>query len=161
MSMTLVRIDDRLIHGQVVEGWVPSLDIRRIIVISDEAAGDKTQVDLMELAVPDAVALDICTVSAGVEALERAARSAERTMILLPGPREALALLEGGAAFESVNVGGLHYAAGTLQLGKAIFLNKGDIEALEAIAKRGVEVEGRGVPTDSPMDIIALIRSRV
>lgn len=161
MSVELVRVDDRLIHGQVVEGWVPAMDIRRLLVISDEAAADPMQCELMHLAVPGSVALEIASVRDGVAALGRAAASAERTMVLVPGPREALALLREGGEFESLNVGGLHYAAGTLQLGKAIFLNKDDVAALEAIAERGVKVEGRGVPADPRMDVIALIRSQV
>ncbi|MFH1725176.1 MAG: PTS sugar transporter subunit IIB [Elusimicrobiota bacterium] len=160
MPIVLARIDDRLIHGQVVEGWLPALKVRRVVVVCDDAEGDPTQTALMQLCLPESVALEVRSVKDGPEALRRADSAAERTMVLVPGPSEMLALLEGGARLESVNVGGLHYVAGTVRLGKAIFLSAEDVRALEAIAARGVRIEGRAVPTESPSDVMALIRSR-
>ncbi|MBI2361897.1 MAG: PTS sugar transporter subunit IIB [Elusimicrobia bacterium] len=159
--LTLVRIDDRLIHGQVVEGWLPVLKVRRVFVISDSAADDPVQRALMELSLPDGVALEVLTLAAAPAALKAAAAGGERALVLAPGPQEVLALHEAGVPFGSVNVGGLHFAAGTIQLGKAIFLDEEDMDSLEALAGRGVTIEGRAVPSESPLDVMAAMRSRV
>ncbi len=160
MSLSLIRIDDRLIHGQVVEGWVPALRIERIIVVSDEAAGDPTQTALWKLCAPERVELRIESLANGAEAVRRCAEDDLRTLVLASGPREILDLLDAGVKLESVNVGGLHYAAGTVQLGKAIYLGEDDIAAFEGIAERGVRVEGRAVPDETPIDLLSVIQDR-
>lgn len=159
--LTLVRIDDRLIHGQVVEGWLPVLKAQRVVVVCDQAAADPTTRALMELSVPPSVALDVLTVASAPSTLKNAAASPERVLTLVPGPQEALALHEAGVPFSSVNVGGLHYAAGTVQLGRAIYLDAADIDCLEALASRGVRVEGRAVPSEAPLDVMAALKARV
>ncbi|TBR23177.1 PTS mannose/fructose/sorbose transporter subunit IIB [bacterium] len=158
--LTLVRIDDRLIHGQVVEGWLPVLKAQRVAVVCDQAASDPTTRALMELSVPPAVALDVLTVAAAPSILKNAAASPERVLVLAPGPQEVLALHEAGVPFSSVNVGGLHYAAGTVQLGRAIYLDSADIDCLEALDGRGVRVEGRAVPSEAPLDVMAALKAR-
>lgn len=160
MPLCLLRIDDRLIHGQVVEGWVPALGARRVVVVSDEAAGDPTQTALMRMSMPDAVALEICSLAEAPAALARAAAAPENALALASGPAEVLALIRAGVRVASVNVGGLHYAAGRVRLGKAMFLSEGDLCALREIAEAGVRLEGRAVPADAPEDVLALIREK-
>lgn len=160
MPLSLVRIDDRLVHGQVVEGWLPWLKATRVMVVSDAAAGDPTQCALMRLALPEGVALEILPVREAATAVRRAAAGRESVLVLAPGPAEVLALMEDGLRLEAVNVGGLHYAAGRVQLGKAIFLSAEDVAALEAISRRGVRLEGRAVPAEPPADVIGLLKAR-
>lgn len=160
MPLSLVRIDDRLIHGQVVEGWMPALSIRRVLVVSDQAAEDPTQAALMQMALPESVGLEICPVRTAHEAVRRAAEGTEATLVLAPGPTEVLALLRAGISLKMVNVGGLHYAAGRVQLGKAIFLGEEDLRSLKDIARLGVRLDGRAVPSDTSEDILALIQER-
>jgi len=68
MPLSLVRIDDRLVHGQVVEGWVPHLKAQQVLVVCDSAAADELQVALMRLALPDAVGLEALSTRASVRA---------------------------------------------------------------------------------------------
>lgn len=151
-----IRIDDRLIHGQVVEAWIPHLGSKFVVVVSDQAAGDETMFSLMRLALPEDVHFSILTVAQAADFIKEAPHD-ESIFILVPGPAEALGLLEAGAEFKTVNVGGLHYSAGRVQLGKAVFLGKADKGALREIAGRGVALEGRGLPGDSVDDIMALM----
>lgn len=160
MPLSLVRIDDRLVHGQVVEGWLPWLKATRVLVVSDASAEDPVQCALMRLALPDGVELEILPVRAAAEAVQRAAAGRESVLVLAPGPREVLALVEGGVRLEAVNVGGLHYAAGRVQLGKAIFLSAEDVAALEALSRSGVRLEGRAVPAEPPSDVVGLLKTR-
>lgn len=160
MSLSLIRIDDRLIHGQVVEGWVPALGIERILVVSDDAASDPTQAALWNLCAPEGVELIIESLENAADCVRRYAADAAKTLVLASGPKEVLALLEAGVNLESVNVGGLHYAAGTVQLGKAIYLGAEDLDAFKRIAERGVRVEGRAVPDEAPIDLLSVIQDR-
>ena len=157
MPLVLVRIDDRLVHGQVVEGWIPALRAEHVLVVSDAAADDETQVALMRLALPEAVGLEVLGVAAAARHPALGGSFAKRTLVLAPGPGEVAGLLEGGARFPEVNVGGLHYTAGRVQLGKAIFLSDQDKEALRAIAGRGVRLTGKALPSDAAIDILEMI----
>lgn len=157
MPLTLVRIDDRLIHGQVVEGWIPHLRAELVLVASDAAAGDELQVSLMRLALPESVALEALTVQQAARHPGFRKEQSKRVLVLAPGPLEVLRLLEAGAAFSTVNVGGLHYTAGKVQLGKAIFLSKEDKDALRQINRRGVRLEGRALPNDKETDLMEML----
>ncbi|MDE2491805.1 MAG: PTS sugar transporter subunit IIB [Elusimicrobia bacterium] len=160
MSIALLRVDDRLVHGQVVEGWLPSLKADLVAVVSDAAASDEVQAALMKMALPPSVGLLTLKVSEAAAALNDPKTAARRVLILVPGPGEALALLEGGVAVDRVNVGGLHFTAGKVQLGRAVFLDAKDKKALRAIAARGVRLEGRPLPSDPPEDLAAMLEAR-
>lgn len=157
MPLSLVRVDDRLVHGQVVEGWLPFLRAEEVLVVSDAAAEDETQEALMRLALPDAVGLSVRKVAEAARHPVFAGSYAKRVLVLVPGPGEALGLLEGGARFSELNVGGLHYSAGRVQLGKAIFLSEEDKDALLEIARRGVKLSGKALPRDAAGDILGLL----
>jgi len=156
MPIALVRIDDRLIHGQVVESWIPLLKVNTVYVVSDAATADATQRSLMALAIPEGVELDILSVSEAVRVLSNGT-GARRVLVLAPSPKEVLALLEGNVRFSQVNVGGLHYSAGRVQLGKVVYISDEDRKALKAILRRGVTLEGRGVPSDERMDMTQIL----
>lgn len=156
MPIALVRIDDRLIHGQVVESWIPLIHAEKVCVISDSAATDETQKALMELAIPEGVHLEVLSITEATKSF-LSKESAQRILVLAPSPKEILALLEKGVRFAQVNVGGLHYSAGRVQLGKVVYISEEDRDALRGILNRGVALEGRGVPSDEPMDIAHLL----
>lgn len=159
MKISLVRIDDRLIHGQVVIGWIPFLAAQVVLVVSDAAAADETLGALMRMALPESVDLEVVTVSRAIELLCRPDQDERRALVLAPGPQEVLRLIESGAAIKEVNVGGLHYTAGRVQLGKAIFLSEEDKAALRGISQKGVKLEGRALPNDEAMNIVEMIAS--
>ena len=160
MSIALLRVDDRLVHGQVVEGWLPSLKADLVVVVSDAAAGDPVQSALMKMALPPSVGLLVLAVADAPGALASPRAAARRALVLVPGPREALALIEGGVAVDRVNVGGLHFTIGKVQLGRALFLDEKDKAALRAIAARGVRLEGRPLPSDPEEDLAPMLLAR-
>jgi PTS system mannose-specific IIB component len=153
MGVALLRVDDRLVHGQVVEGWIPHLKADLVAVVSDSAAGDAVQAALMKMALPAAVGLLVLKVVEAAAALSAPAAAARRILVLVPAPAEALALLSKGLSVDRVNVGGLHYTVGKVQLGRALFLDEKDKAALRAICARGVRLEGRPLPSDPEEDL--------
>lgn len=155
--LALVRIDDRLIHGQVVEGWIPHLRAQLVLVASDAAAADELQVSLMRLALPESVDLEALPVRRAALHPGFTPGFTKRVLVLAPGPLEVLGLLEGGAAISTVNVGGLHHTAGKVQLGKAIFLSEADKDALRQINRRGVRLEGRALPGEKETNLMEML----
>lgn len=158
MAVELLRIDDRLIHGQVVEGWLPHLKVEHVVVMS---ACDEVARALMNMAMPPSISLDVfATPKEIISSLSMGPAQTKKTLVLVPGPSEALALIEAGLPVAKVNVGGLHYTAGKVQLGKALFLDAGDRKALSGLAQRGVALEGRALPGDPVEDVAAALGVR-
>ena len=131
----LVRIDSRLVHGQVVAAWVRALGARRIVVANDEAAGNPMRQRVMRMAVPQGVEVLFETVSEAADTL--------RALV------DALALVEAGVRPTVVNVGNLHMAAGKRRVAPAVAVDDGDRAALRALRERGVEVVVRRTPLAS------------
>jgi mannose/fructose/N-acetylgalactosamine-specific phosphotransferase system component IIB len=154
----LYRVDDRLVHGQVVEGWVPHLHAEELAVVSDELAGDEMRRAIMRFATPEGVDLKIMTVDEAAAYLPEAQASRRRVLLLLLGLDEALALSAKGIKIPSLNIGGMHYSAGkNLSIGKAIFLSEADCSALRELSSSGIAIEGRGVPSDKPLNLMEAI----
>ena len=157
MSLELVRIDDRLIHGQVVEAWIPHLKADAVVVASAAAAADATQQTLMQMALPENVDLHVAAPAEAAALLLSPRLADKRVLALVPSPREARELLEAGVPIAALNVGGLHYSAGRIQLGRVIYLSDDDRKDLRELAQRGVILEGRAVPSDRRLDLTSLI----
>ena len=160
MPIALLRVDDRLVHGQVVESWLPKLKADLVVVVSDAAAADPVQAALMKMALPEDVGLLVLGVAGAAASLASPQAASRRTLVLVPGPAEALSLLEEGVVVDRVNVGGLHFTVGKVQLGRALFLGEDDKAALRAIAARGVRLEGRALPSDPDEDLAPMLESR-
>ena len=147
MDIQLVRIDDRLIHGQVVVGWVKALGIERLVVVNDLIAKNTMQKTLMEMAVPSGLQVKFCAVSDAAKAIGESGDKV-KSLLLFSNPVDVLAFLVQGGPLSSVNVGGMHFGEGKRQVGKTVCVSDQDVEAFKAIRDRGVELEVRAVPGD-------------
>jgi mannose/fructose/N-acetylgalactosamine-specific phosphotransferase system component IIB len=153
MSVALVRIDDRLVHGQVVEGWLRLMRLNHIVVASDVVSADETQKALYFLAVPHGVALQCLSITEAAAEWQRDAWGEDKVIVLLSNPEDTLRLLEAGAPIHSVNVGGLHFREGRVQVLKAVSLDDRDVAALRGLSSRRVALEARPLPLDEPIDL--------
>jgi mannose/fructose/N-acetylgalactosamine-specific phosphotransferase system component IIB len=153
MAVELLRIDDRLVHGQVVEGWLKALRINHIVVVSDSVEADETQKALYLLAVPYGVQLTFATVAGAAQAWNADLWKEDRALVLVSTPEEALRLFESGAPVKSVNLGGLHFRSGRVQILKGISIDDQDVRALKKLSAGGVVLEARPLPLDEPVDI--------
>jgi len=153
MTIELLRIDDRLVHGQVVEGWLKALRINHILVASDSVQADETQKALYLLAVPHGVQFTSLTLAEAAEAWKAKKWKSDRVLVLVSTPEDALALQESGAPITSVNLGGLHYREGRVQVLKGISLDERDVRALKKLAAKKIMLEARPLPLDEPVDI--------
>jgi N-acetylgalactosamine PTS system EIIB component len=147
MDIQLTRIDDRLIHGQVVVGWAKSLGIQRLVVVNDSIARNTMQKTLMEMAVPSNLKVSFYTVEEAV--LEtQTANGKEKALVLFSNPVDVVAFLEKGGALKSVNVGGMHFTEGRKQVCKVLCVTDVDVEAFRRLKAKGIELEIRAVPGD-------------
>ena len=147
MDIQLLRIDDRLIHGQVVVGWAPVLGIQRLAVVNDAVAANTMQKTLMEIACPANLKVSFFKVQEAAEASRIA--GGEKTLLLFSRPLDVWDFLEAGGLVEKVNLGGLHFCEGKRQMGPILCVSDEDVTTFRELHRRGVEIEIRAVPSDT------------
>ena len=157
--IVFTRIDDRLIHGQVVEGWVNFLKATAIMVADDRVASNALQRSIMEISVPQGLAVyigsveDICGRLRSSPPADR-----ERSILLFSTPADVERALALGLQCTAVNIGGMHYMPGKRKLIDVLAVDDVDLEALRAIAARGIRVEVQTVPTQKPLTLDKLFK---
>ncbi len=160
MNVANFRIDDRLIHGQIVTQWIADSAAKRIVVADDRAAADPTQQMLLKLTVPGGVSLDILTIADAAELLARD-ESEQNVLLIVRNPKAAYELVEAGFSPKSVNVGNISNSrseVGRKRLLAFIYVEPDDVAYLRKLMERGVELEIRAVPADRPIDVDELLR---
>jgi mannose/fructose/N-acetylgalactosamine-specific phosphotransferase system component IIB len=155
MSWALARIDDRLIHGQVVVAWGRHLNPRRIWVVDDAAAASAWERDLLASAAPD-VEVRVVTVAEMASAWAGEAAAEGSAMLLVRGLASALALVEAGAAVPAFNLGGLHYAPGKTRVNEYVYLDAADRDRARALLGRGIRLDVQDVPAARPEPLASL-----
>lgn len=147
----LLRIDDRLIHAQVVIGWGRVMHPDRIVVADDEVASSEWERNLYGTAAPADIKVSILTLE---ETARRAAGGVwerEKVILLVRGPQSVLDLIDLGLSVEQVNVGGLHYAEGKEKIVEDVYLDAADRRAMRELVKRGIRLEARALPDRDPI----------
>ena len=148
MTTKIVRIDDRLIHGQIVQGWLKTIDVDKILVVSDEVANDEMQKILLSMAVPSSVKLVIKNIKDATYEITNDVYDKDKLMILFSNPQDIVRMIDNGIKFQSVNIGGMHYAHGKKQLLTNLSVDKNDVIAFLKLIENGIELETRALPQD-------------
>jgi len=146
--MAFVRVDNRLVHGQIIESWLPFTHARTILVVNDELAADYLRQEIMSLAIPAGVRIEFLPVGELMGFLSRNPLEAEDALILFSGCRDARVAYERGLGFGSLNLGNLHYAPGKKQVCPHVALSKEDESCLDFFRDMGVRLDYRCVPSD-------------
>lgn len=145
--LSLIRLDDRLIHGQVMAVWARQLEINHIVVVDDRAAADAFESALMQAAMPAGIALDVCAGAAAPAILTRLQGAPAHTLVLLRSIDAALALHQ-GFPLRHLNVGNLGLRAGRALVWRSIALSQGELTQLHALQAQGVPVFMQMNPSD-------------
>jgi mannose/fructose/N-acetylgalactosamine-specific phosphotransferase system component IIB len=153
----LVRIDDRLIHGQVSVGWAGRLRPDLIVVLDDEAARDRWENDLVCSACPDSVTAEVHGVEEGARLLLEGRHAGRRILILLRSVRSAVRLVDAGYPVPELNVGGLHHHAGSRPVLPYVYVDADEIGALRGLAARGVRLVAQDLPANRAVDLVPLL----
>jgi len=147
VPIDLYRIDDRLIHGQVIVGWGQPMDLGFVVLVDDEVAGSEWERELYRMGVPPDVALYFASVDDAVAQLD-AWRADARRGILITGDIDTMRrLTERAPAIREVNVGGIHHRPGRTERLRYLFLSVEEEQALRAMEARGVTIIIRDVPS--------------
>lgn len=152
MSINLVRIDDRLIHGQVATTWVNVKKIEQILLINDKLKSDPVQQKIVMMTAPVGVKVLVFDVDQFID-ICKTKEIKKSTMLILTTSLDVLRLAEGGVDFKHLNVGGMRFQAGRKQYTKALSVTQEEEEAFKKLHQMGIQIEVQMVPNDPAVKI--------
>jgi len=147
MPVELYRIDDRLIHGQVVVGWGQPLDIRLLVLVDDAVASSEWEQELYRMAVPPEMEIRFESVESAANAHDSYACDRRKSLFVIADIDTMRRLVSSVPAIRAVNLGGLHHRAGRHQKLRYVYLTPDEEAMLRAIAASGVTVTAQDVPS--------------
>ena len=154
-----VRMDERLIHGQVAGIWAPSLHTQRIIVINDEAAADTLQKSSLKMAAPTSMRLSVLPVESAAKNIRSGKYGKQRLFLVFKNPTDVLRYLKAGGKLTHVNVGNMSYKEGSKDITKSIKVLDEEIDVFESIAAMDINVTAQLVPNDPVIDFMDKLRN--
>ncbi len=160
MNIALVRVDNRLIHGQILEAWVPFTGASRIVVVDDSVAGDYFRESVIRMAVPNSVDVVISSVEEFARSYADIAVNGKKTIILFCTIGDALRAFNLGFKFDRLNLGNVECGDEWGQsCSPSVVLGKSDIKnLLTLLNSAGVQIELRRVPRETAIDICDVMK---
>ena len=146
MPLVLYRIDDRLIHGQVVVGWGQPLDIDFVVLVDDNVACCDWEQDLYRMGVPPEMELIFADVATAIKDHAKYASDRRKGILVAPDIPTMQRIVYGVPDIREVNVGGIHHRAGRVQKNRYVFLAPEEEVQLRAMVESGVKVTAQDVP---------------
>ena len=147
MPVVLLRVDERLIHGQVVVGWGAALKPERMVVVDDGLVESEWEQDLYRLGVPAEVTCEFVSVNTARQRIADWRQGTERVLVLLRDIAGLARVAEGGLlANEEINLGGIHYTPARELVLPYLFLSPAEKVTLRTIASSGAHVSARDLP---------------
>jgi mannose/fructose/N-acetylgalactosamine-specific phosphotransferase system component IIB len=159
MPIVLHRIDERLIHGQVVVGWGSQLHPDRIVVVDDDLAASSWEQELYCLGLPPEISAEFTSVSDARVRFPKWRIGHERVIVLTRDAATMASLGHDGLlSGQEINVGGLHHSPGRRQALPYVYLSDEEASALRNLAEGGADVTARDLPTTRPVDLAQLLQ---
>ena len=159
MPIVLFRVDDRFVHGQILQGWIPSTRAQELFIANDALAQDDVQKMIMECAIPYNVKIVIDTVDEVARLLKTEEVSDIRRMVIVDTPVDALRLIRAGVRFGSLNLGNMSGSDAKKPITRSLALGEESIGAIREILKEGIGINVQSVPFEKPIDFCDLCDS--
>lgn len=156
-NLEFTRIDDRLIHGQVVAAWLRAYSkVKHILVIDDKTRQDPFMQEMFSLLVPTGISIEIRSVEEAIQQLNSGLE--KPTMIIVKVPQTIKALVDAGIPIDFVNIGGMGLTPGRKKFFQNISTSPEENAILRELVQRGIKVEIQIIPAQKQVDMAALLK---
>jgi mannose/fructose/N-acetylgalactosamine-specific phosphotransferase system component IIB len=157
MAIVLCRIDDRLIHGQVVIGWGRPMGINLIVLVDDQVAASEWEQELYRMAVSPDIEVRFVTVSEATAHLTEWQANGKRGLVLT-GDLETMAALHNAnpQVIHRINLGGIHHRPGRRERLPFVYLSDQELRTLLTLEESGAVITAQDLPTTSPVPVRSL-----
>ncbi len=158
MNFSLVRVDNRLIHGQILEAWVPYVQASCLVVADDDVANDFFRETVIRMAVPREIDVHIHSVEDFAKTYSNNEETGRKTILLFSTVSAALKAFKHGFHYKRLNIGNIYNEEGKVRCARSINLSDQDISEIIQLIQGGVQVELRCVPKDKPIDFFSSLK---
>ncbi len=154
-----MRVDNRLVHGQILEAWLPFLKASCVIVVDDGVAADFFRETVIRMAVPREVEVLFSAVNEFPEKYAFHQGSGQKTIILLGTVHDALAIYRQGFRFPKLNIGNVYNEQCRICCTPYVLLSNEDLRDISALHAEGVQIELRRVPREKPVEFYGIVQN--
>ena len=144
----LLRIDQRLVHGQVATYWVRSTEADTMVVINDKAATDSMTKMSLKLGKPAGVRFEILTLKDGIDYINSPSNKKRKILIIVGNCKDGREVCENSPEVADVNIGGIHYEEGRVSITNQVFLTQEDLDELDKMEAYGKNVFLQSIPNE-------------
>lgn len=152
-----IRIDDRLIHGQVATLWTNELGATRIMVINDEVANNEIQKTMLRMAAPSNVSTSLITEEKAVNNINNGNYKGQKVLVIVKNPETIVRLMDQGLDIKKINVCNMSTRENTHHIKPSVSITPEEEQAFRVLLDRGVEITAVMVPTDKMVYLKDLI----
>ena len=156
-DIQLFRIDDRLIHGQVVIGWANALNSESILLCDDSVYENDWERELYLSCAPDYLKTTILDVQGTLEMIKNDKSDLSKTILLVNGPKVVESLIDGGLDIDRINIGGIHFREGRQNYLPYLYLDDNEVQSFRRCIDKGINFECLDVPTGNKVNLKTLI----
>ena len=157
MPIILARIDDRLIHGQVTEGWGKIFKPELIIVVSDKVASSEWEKEICLASLPPSIDGFVVTLDDAAKTINELNFDPRASYVLFESPHDAYKVIQMGAHISTLNVGGMHSTKNKREILDYIFVDENDSKYLKALRDKGISLHFRDLPNNDTVDVMSLL----
>lgn len=158
MAVQHVRMDNRLIHGQILVSWNSQFKIDHIIVANDDVAADPIQVQLLKAVAPLNAKVSVLSIEETVEYCNSPEAQDEGIFVIAKFPQDGLELVKQGLDMDTMNLGNQAFVRGSEKLSKSVYLTEEGVKALQEMHDMGIKLTCRMMPGDSKKEFWPTIR---
>lgn len=154
--LKIARLDDRLVHGLIINNWCTIENISEIMVVDKEAANNEMRRTVIEMSTPENIKVLFCDVDSALQIYEEEIEY-EDLMMIFGNPFELLEFVNKGGVLKSVNIGGMSFKKGRKRLSTSVYADEMEIDALKKITDKDILLEIRILPTDISTNLLKYI----
>ncbi len=157
MNILLVRVDDRFIHGQILESWIPFLKAQSVIVVNDSLACDHFQKTIMSMAIPERIILRIVSLEEASRLSMDCELDEKRTLVIVSSIKDAYILYMNGFFYNRLNIGNNKGADSAKQISYSVWVDEEDLSMLGRLMEMNVEISLQSVPRERSLDMKSIL----
>lgn len=156
-NIVLCRIDDRLIHGQVVTAWAKQTNANRIVIVDDALEKDAFMQKVLAATAPPGIKVDALSIDKAAEDLKKDGTPNEKIIILVKVPEVFEALINKGVKLDKIILGGIASKAGRTKFNKNVSASPEEVECMKRIIEKGVPMYFQLVPSEQAVDVSKML----
>lgn len=153
-----VRIDERLIHGQVATMWTNTIKATRIMIVDDGVVKSEIEKTALKTAVPSGVKLSILTTQGAIKNILAEKYVGQKVFLIVKNPRVLKELVDGGVTLPQINVGNMSTKKDSKQIKKSVSVTEEDLENFDYFVKKGVKLTAQMVPSEEAVPFQNLLK---